>query len=157
MPDVICITETHFDDEQNVEECEIPNYCMDVSSRTKRNPSGGGVAIYVNDRFNVVKKDGLAEFKAQIFELFFLEIKTSAFSFICFVVYRMRKENETDQKKLFREILKNCFNKLIKKSKDWLMVVCGDFNLDLSKDAPKDFIEGMAGLGFIPCITKPTR
>ena len=157
MPDVICITETHFDDEQNEEEYEIPNYRLYVSNRTKSDPFGGGVAIYVNDSFNVVKKDGLVEFKAQLFESLFLEIKTCAFTFICGVAYQTKKESETNQKKIFSENLKNCFNQLIKENKERLIVVCGDFNLDLLKDAPNYFKEYMAEFGFIPCITKPTR
>ena len=98
MPDVLSITKTHLNDEQSVEEYEILNYRSHFKSRSKNDPSRCGVAICVNDSLET-EINNLAQFKAQVFESLFLQIKTSAFSFILLC---SNISNETKKHKFYK-------------------------------------------------------
>ena len=99
-PDIICITETRFRQDQNLQEYQIPTYTLFARSRSTKIHTGGGVAIYMKDHFKFVElREDLSYFEKQVFESLFLEIHTQVpnFRLVCGVVYRTNlKKNDKE-------------------------------------------------------------
>ena len=131
LPDIRCITETHLkNNDKEVKKLKICNYSLYVNSRTS---SWGGVAMYVNNNFQVFAREDTTHFEKKVFESLFLEIQTesSDFRLVCGVIYRAPrglrtkfcKQLQTTVKKINGDNVTAC--------------LCGDFNFDLTENYEK--------------------
>ena len=153
LPDIICISETHFRDKQNLTNFKLCNYSLHVNSRSIMQK--GGVAMYVNNNFLVFTRDDLTFFTEQHFESLFLEIRTrsSDFRLVCGVIYR--SPNGSCPK--FCNQLETAVTK-INNDRNVTACLCGDFNLDLSNiKEHKRYKNIMHQHKFFSCINRPTR
>ena len=153
LPDIICITETHFQDKQNLRNFELCNYSLYVKSRSTQ--GGGGVAMYVNNNFLVLARNDLNHFKEKVFESLFLEIRTRSANFrlLCGVVYRHPKASRKEFYKILTSTVKE-----INRDSNLTVCLCGDFNFNLSKgDSYKKYTQIMHEHKFLCCINRPTR
>ena len=115
----------------------------------------GGVAMYVNNYFQVLARNDLFSFKEQDFESLFLEIQTlsSDFRLVCGVIYR----SPSGSIPKFCEQLEIAVEK-INDDRDVMAYLCGDFNFDLTdnNDHTK-YKQTMYQNKFFSCINRPTR
>ena len=159
LPDIICITETHFTDDQDLHKFELLNYSLYAKSRSIMKQ--GGVAVYVNNNFQVLARDDLDHFEEQVFESLFLEIRTRASNFrlLCGVIYRTdTKEKVADARKRFCTLMSNTLDKIMDDN-TLTVCLCGDFNLDLQNDEfhTREYKKNMYEKNFFSCINRPTK
>ena len=163
LPDIICITETHLkNNDEVVKKLKICNYSLYVNSRTS---SWGGVAMYVNNNFQVFAREDITHFEEKIFESLFLEIRTesSNFRLVCGVIYRTSRGSRPK----FCEQLETTVKKI--NGDNVTACLCGDFNLDLTEkyeksknnfdltETFKEYKQIMHQNNFFSCINRPTR
>ena len=151
----ICISETWFTD-SNYSIFPLNGYnCVDVH-RTNR--SGGGVAIYINERISFTERKEYYRCDDHI-ECLFIEIDKKVFSMsknvIIGVIYRPPGTNLKDYTKTLSEILVP----LDRENK--ICYLSGDFNIDLFKSdvhaGTSEYLEIMYSHSFLPMINRPTR
>ena len=157
LPDVIGITETHYSHDQSNESSQnykIPHFKLYIPENHKSEKERG-VAMYVNENFKAEEIQDLSLWDEDVYESMFLEINTSASSFVCGVIY---KPQFTSNPK-FRPKLKNLLAEITRENKT--AAICGDFNTDLLEQAQevalKDFKMVMVKHNYVPCIIRPTR
>ena len=123
------------------------NYHLIHSSRCNR--VGGGVALFISDRLNFIKRYDLMS-SCEDFECVFIELqRDNACNLVVGNVYRA-PGTSTDN---FLRSFDTCLNKITNEKK--LCYIMGDFNLDLTNSThqpTEDFAYGLR-----PLINKPTR
>ena len=120
-----------------------------------RNRHGGGVALYVSNRFlNCTVRDDL-KMQSPDFEALFVEIDNKNSKFLCGSVYRPPNGNINN----FLDILSDMLDKISSGNKK--CYIMGDLNINLleydSNNSVKDFVSLLNSKYFYSSINKPTR
>ena len=155
LPDIIAITETQFppckeSNKQLETEHKISHFKLHIP-KSKRSDDTGGVAMYVNEKFEVKPYEKKNSWEKNVYESIYLDIQAGASSFVCGVIYHKK---DSDPPK-FRSKLATSLENITRENKTAL--ICGDFNLDLLGDAPQVFKRIMLKHTFAPLIIRPAR
>jgi hypothetical protein len=137
-------TDNHFN---------IPGY--NLVTKNRPGTSRGGVAIYVNKKFNFKIRDDLGINFPGTFESIFIEIQYNKLKAIVGEIYRVPNTNELISIKRYEQILK----KLQHYRNN--IIIGTDQNFDYIKIDQHKNIEDLLSIfltnGLVPTITKPTR
>ena len=150
---VLAITETWIK-ENNVHDIRFDGYNFVSNHRT--NKTGGGVGLFIDQRFSYKILPQFNVSDANIIESLFVEICIPRHkNIIIGVIYRPPSETTLEFVEKINEIISG-----VTKGKKHCYIT-GDFNLDLLKHESHpitaQFIESLFAFGFLPMITKPTR
>ena len=151
--DIICISETWLNENRFIENI-FEDYNQFHSMRPANQPPGGGVAIFVHNRFNCSKIDNLSSNNLNI-ECVFVEIKHLNSRFIVACCYR--KPDPTNAHEFLNQLVDkiSCFRR------NHNLIVAADFNFDLLQSEHNAnsslFLDTMYSLGLINTISKPTH
>lgn len=124
-PDIVCLTE-HWLNQEEISSCHFQNFAL-ASNYCRKTANGGGVCIYVKNTlaYKVINVENWCQDKT--IEVCCLTIPNLH---ICImVVYRTPTCSNLDQFFKSLEILLVKTNKLSR-----YQLICGDFNIDVSKD-----------------------
>ena len=150
--DLVMLCETFLND-LNKSDFQIDGYSLVESHRKIK--SRGGVALYVNNKFNFKVRSDLSIFDEGLFKSIFIEIASPKKSIIAGEVYRVPNTPEN----LFIEKYNSIIEQVSNENKD--LVISTDQNLDYlrvnSHTNTANFLNSNLSNGIIPSITKPTR
>ena len=131
----------------------IPGY--NLVSKNRTGTSRGGVAIYVNKKFNFKIRDDLGINFPGTFESIFIEIQCNKLKAIVGEIYRVPNTNEAISLQRYEQIIK----KLQYYRNN--IIIGTDQNFDYIKIDQHKNIEDLLSIfltnGLVPTITKPTR
>ena len=120
-----------------------------------RDSARGGVAIYINNKFNYNIRSDLSIFKSGKFESIFIELKSSDHKAIIGEIYRVPNTSEVESIQNYETILKQIQN--YKHTK----IIGTDQNFNYLQIKNNKHIEDLLNVfitnGLIPTISKPTR
>ena len=147
----------------------IPGYQEILyESRDRKQPTlnphcGGGVALYVKEGLNFKNLEFPDQFVSGIYESQWIQLNTGKnCGIIIGNIYRHNSGILSNYKRAIKihfNILRELKNN--NKYKKYKVFFMGDFNLDLinfERDSKVgDFLDNCLDIGFLPCITKPTR
>ena len=105
--DFIMLCETFLRDDI-AHHFEIPGYNFVYQNRP--NASRGGVAIYINTKYNFNKRDDISINVPGSFESIFIEIQSTNFKPLVGEIYRVPNTNEANFLAMYENILKNLQN-----------------------------------------------
>ena len=150
---VLAITETWIK-ENDANELNFDGYNFINNPRTSK--AGGGVALYVDQRFTYKILTEFNVSDVNVLESLFVEITIPRMkNIIIGVIYRPPSEYTLE----FLEKLNELVSGITKGNK--YCYITGDFNLDLLKheshSITAQFLEALFSYGCLPMITKPTR
>ena len=150
---VLAITETWIK-ENDANELNFDGYNFINNPRTSK--AGGGVALYVDQRFTYKILTEFNVSDVNVLESLFVEITIPRMkNIIIGVIYRPPSEYTLE----FLEKLNELLSGVTKGNK--YCYITGDFNLDLLKHESHpitaQFLEALFSYGFLPMTTKPTR
>lgn len=147
---MIAITETWITEEKGVN-FELDGYEFNYISRV--NKKGGGVALYVDTRYDYIIVDNLKSIIENVMECITVEICMGKKKNVMVSCEYRPPGSDID---LFKCNMEEMFD--VNKQK--VMLICGDFNLDLlnhNKHKQMDeFIDVMFSVSLCPTITKPS-
>lgn len=150
--DFIMLCETFLKDAIS-HQFNIPGYNLVCTNRS--NKTRGGVAIYVNSKFNFTKRDDLAINIHGTFESVFIEIQSDKFKAVVGEIYRVPNTNQVNTINMYETIIKKL--QYYKHN----IIIGTDQNMDYIKIDKQPNTENLLGVflsnGLIPTITKPTR
>lgn len=155
--DIIGISESHLSNDITDDSVHIPHY---NSFRRDRNRQGGGVMIYVHDKFLTVRRHDL---ETQTAELLWIEIKLPTHTLLIGTCYRPPNQS-ADQTDDFIDSLNSSLSSL-SYSQNQSMILLGDFN-DRCTAWESDHRDSELGLklynlvksfNLFQLITQPTR
>ena len=155
--DIIGISESHLSNEIPDTEIGIPNYAI---FRRDRNRLGGGVMLYVHDRYSCKRRPDL---ESQHVEMLWVEIKIHSSTALVGVCYRPPNQN-AEQVDNFLDSLETSLSSIPVKVNQTI-VLLGDFNdRCISWDSDHNASElGMRlvhlvqSLNFSQLVSSPTR
>ena len=121
----------------------------------RQNSRGGGVALYVNDKYDFKIREDLSFFEESLFESIFVEINTGTRNLVLGEVYRVPNTNV----QYFNVKYEDLVSSIINEKKE--LLIGSDQNLNLIK-APtdrniQDFLNINYSNSLLPVIVKPTR
>ena len=144
--DIICLTETHLDDQIPTDDLLIAGFHEPF--RLDRNFAGGGVLVYIND---LLKVNRLTELEFPGDEVIWVNITLTNSSFIIGTAYR--PENSVLP---FWDNLRTSINNALDITPN--IIVTGDLNVDLLTVSSNHYIsEIISSFSMINVITEPTR
>ncbi|MEL6989481.1 MAG: endonuclease/exonuclease/phosphatase family protein, partial [Bacteroidota bacterium] len=145
-PAVICLTETWLTENDTPALFRIPGY-SEVFSKC-RSSKGGGLMIQVKKDINFVKT-----IPCELDEALAVELSNRNVKFQIAVIYNPPKINKQEFLEVFDNFLANF------KSATIPVIVCGDFNIDISKNnnLVSQLLNVHASNGFTQVINGPTR
>lgn len=152
--DVILICET-FLNSTNCVFFQLPGYRFLESHRS--NQEGGGVGIYVRDKYQTKLRKDLSVFSQNLYESIFCEISVNGRKTLVGEIYRPPNSVPS----VFLDKLESVLDKIdkIKFNK----IICTDQNIDFlkikpgSNAIPSRMLDTMLTHGMVPTIVKPTR
>jgi hypothetical protein len=152
--DFILLCETFLNEPNQQMHCSIAGYEFICRNRIKRKK--GGVAIYINNRYQFKIKDEISTFVEGEYESIFIEVLSNPHNLIIGEIYRI--PNTPAQLSLNR--YEDSLNKiLVNKSHD--IIIGTDQNFDYLKISDHkntaDLFNIFISHGLIPVITRPTR
>jgi vacuolar-type H+-ATPase subunit F/Vma7 len=152
--DFILLCETFLNEPNQQMHCSIAGYEFICRNRIKRKK--GGVAIYINNRYQFKIKDEISTFVEGEYESIFIEVLSNPHNLIIGEIYRI--PNTPAQLSLNR--YEDSLNKiLVNKSHD--IIIGTDQNFDYLKISDHkntaDLFNICISHGLIPVITRPTR
>lgn len=118
----------------------------------RENPTGGGVAVYVDTNFSFKVAERTTTAVRNLSECFTAEIyMKNSKNVTVSCIYRAAGSDTAT----FKEQMEEMFTA----SNQKVSFICGDFNIDLLSNhkPPEDFINAMSSLSFCPKITRPIR
>ena len=146
--DIICFTESWLSD-NNKDLVNMSGYLAFHSLRINR--IGGGISMYVRDRFitNIIHNCTISNANL---ETLFLSLSIDSQNFTIATVYKPPQVEFP----IFIEAWNFLLNTLtINQSRD--ITICGDFNIDLFSNLSEPFQDAIFSQSFVPIINKPTR
>ncbi|KAJ8044616.1 RNA-directed DNA polymerase from mobile element jockey [Holothuria leucospilota] len=146
---VIGFTETWLTD--NISPLiRLDNYSLVENHRLNRR--GGGVCLFVRQKYKYVERTDLSIFNNNIESLFIeLSIPHCGTKVVVGVVYRPPSGNMSS----FNDYLYDTLSKISNEKKHCFIL--GDYNIDLLSNGSSDFLNTVSSCGFYPTITRPTR
>ena len=149
----IGVSETWFKSTSNIDMFNIDGYNLIQVNRA--NKKGGGVGIYVNNKYDYVIRSDLSNNTPEYESLYVELTSKNKKSVVLGCIYRAPN---TDLDKFF-EKLNNTLEIITKSDKE--LYLMGDFNINLlntnSHDKSNEFVDLMFSHNLYPLITKPTR
>ena len=146
--DMICFTESWLtNDTKHL--INIPGYTSYHTLRLNRR--GGGISMYVSDRFLVTTLDEVSVCSSVI-ETLFLNVSYGGKTFIVGTIYKPPSSGDN----LFLETFNSLYNHATQNF-SYRIYICGDFNIDLMGDNCQNFLNIMFANSLMPSISKPTR
>lgn len=155
--DIIGISESHLSNDITDDSVHLPHY---NSFRRDRNRHGGGVMIYVHDKFSAVRR---LDLETQTTELLWIEVKLRAHALLIGTCYRPPNQS-AQQASDFIDSLNNSLSTLCY-SPNQTVILFGDFN-DRCTAWESDHRDSELGLrlfnlvkslNLFQLITQPTR
>ena len=150
--DFLFLCET-FLNENNCSLFNIDGYTKVEKHRT--NSRGGGVALYLNDKYQFKVRDDLSIFEEGLFESIFVEININEKPLILGEIYRVPNTNV----QLFIEKYEQIVLTVLNEKKE--LLIGSDQNLNLIKAGSdknvQQFLDVNYANGLLPVIHKPTR
>ena len=150
--DFICICET-FLTEVNCSLFDLEGYTK--IEKHRQNRSGGGVALYVNNRYQYKHRHDLSTFEEGVMESVFIELTLGVENLVLGEIYRPPNSNES----FFIEQYENIVKTTLAEKK--ALLIGSDQNLNLLKAEnhkhTQDFLDINYSNGILPVILKPTR
>ena len=150
--DFICICETFLTD-VNCSLFDLEGYTKIEKHRQIR--SGGGVALYANNKYQFNYRNDLSIFEEGVMESVFVELTLGVGSLVLGEIYRPPNSNES----FFVEKYENIIKTISAEKKD--LLIGSDQNLNLLKaeihKSTQDFLDINYSNGILPVILKPTR
>ena len=150
--DFILLCETFLTD-INCNMHHLPGY--NLVSKHRKNKSRGGVAIYVDKKYNFKIREDLSTFVEGEFESIFIEINNENEKAIIGEIYRIPNTNMFDSMSKYESLLAKLDNYR------HTIIIGTDQNIDLiqiEKHAiTRTFLNQFLSNGLIPTIHKPTR
>ena len=150
--DLICICETFLTD-VNCSFFDLEGYTK--IEKHRQNRSGGGVALYVNNKHQFNYRHDLSIFEDGAMESVFVELTLGVGSIVVGEIYRPPNSNES----FFVEQYENIVKTILTEKKD--LLIGSDQNLNLlraeSHKQTQDFLDINYSNGILPVILKPTR
>ena len=116
----------------------------------RENRRGGGVCLFVHNKFPAVIRHDLSIFNADI-ESIFVELNFESITILVSVIYRPPQSSVNS----FYDTLDLILSKISNEHKN--CYIMGDFNIDLTKDKSSDFHNILSSYGYCPLISIPTR
>ena len=149
--DIFALCETKLNDD--IESLyNIDNFKLYTNNRNRH---GGGVALYINDRFKNHKLRNDLTTQSPDFETLFVEIENCNNNILCGSIYRPPNGNIIN----FLDILSDLLERLTSENKR--CYIMGDFNLNLleydTNSNVRDMISLFNSKFFYNTINKPTR
>jgi hypothetical protein len=161
-PDIICLQELwQFPADVNF---KLKGYHALIYSLRRNNVQGGGVGIFLKDKFQYTVLDGLSLFADRILETIFVEVSINKNSkVIVGSLYRPGTAHPNltanDLYSEFSDMLSNLCSEIL--NMNHTVYLMGDFNLDVLKyGADKyvtEYVDLLFSYGFLQLVTNPTR
>lgn len=160
-PDIICLQELWQIIDPDL--FDLDGY-QPLKLNTRSNIRGGGVGIFVKNKFNCKTLDQLSIFNERIFESIFVEVSgPNGKKIVVGSIYRPGTQvpglTFNEQFNQFSDNFSNALSNLSHKYES--VFICGDLNLDLLKlnenKYIRDYIDLTFANGFIQIVSKPTR
>lgn len=134
-------------------------YALDGYTRIEKhrtNTTGGGVAIYIKNKYQFQIREDLSVFNEGIYESIFAEVTLNKNkSILVGEIYRLSTTSQSD----FMETYDTTCATILSENKDF--IIGSDSNLDLMKLDTDSYIQNFLDCNFsngiTPVITKPTR
>ena len=149
---IIGLTETWLSTDSG-QSFALPGFDFVVNNRQNR--TGGGVGIYISNKFEYKVHEQLNCMDDVVESLFVELINPNGKNILIGVMYRPPKSNTNNFITYLQGLLQN---PLFSNKDSFLM---GDFNIDLMKcdslNTSQEFIEILMSASFLPLISKPTR
>lgn len=150
--DFVLICETFLND-TNHKLFEIDGYKMVDRHRTSS--IRGGVAIYINNKYDFKIRNDLSIFEENVFESIFVELNTGSKNLVIGEVYRIPNTNEQS----FLDQYESIVSQVNAEKKE--LLIGSDQNLNLLQAASNKNIQNFLDInytnGLVPVILKPTR
>ena len=148
---IIAVSETWMNSERAID-FELDGYELVYVNR--KNKNGGGVALFVDRKFNFKVDEKLSVVVDNLLECVTIEIVMERKkNIIVSCIYRTPGSNID----LFRDWMEENFSRISQK----VMFICGDFNIDLLNQnkhkMTEEFINTLYSLSLYPKITRPSR
>ena len=148
---VIGLTETWLNSNSHL--FALPGF--EFVYRNRQNRVGGGVGLYISNKFEYIIHEELNVTSAVLESLFVELIIPNGKNILIGVIYRPPRSNLD----AFLTNMQNLVQNPILTNKDVFLM--GDFNIDLmkcnSQNASQEFVETLMSASFLPLISKPTR
>jgi hypothetical protein len=161
-PDIICLQELwQFPANVNF---KLKGYHPLMYSLRRNNVQGGGVGIYLKDKFEYTVLDGLSLFVDRILESIFVEVTVyKNTKIIIGSLYRSGSTHPNltvnDQFREFSELLSNLCSEISNLNRT--VYLLGDMNLDVLKygvnNHVTDYIDLLFSFGLLQLVINPTR
>ena len=131
----------------------VPNY---VLFSNPRNTMGGGMAMYISDRYRGTVVEEFTFLLPQ-FEMITVKVNRNSEQYLLCCIYRPPH----DDLRAFIEVLDTILLRLASTYSDMKRIIMGDFNINLlnvkSGGFPQEFLNTMYSFGYMPHILRPTR
>ena len=155
---LICLQETWIAENMNTSMLNLIGY--QLVSQSKTCSSHGGLAIYLDSRFNY-RNLQFTESPFANWEYQFIEVESELLgnkSIVIGNIYRLPRQRNDDMEHFLEE-----FSSLLShfENRNKEVIICGDFNIDLLRVGDNMTVSNFWGLlqshSYIPKITLPTR
>ena len=148
---IIC-NETHLN---NIKESQIQLHGYNYIGNNRQTKKGGGVGIYVQDKFDCKERKDLEIFLEGRFESCVVETHHGGKPLLIVSIYKPPSSNTVEFLNLYNDFVRNLNNACS------CVIIGGDFNIDLLKSEhekyAREFMDVNMTNCLIPTITKPTR
>jgi endonuclease/exonuclease/phosphatase (EEP) superfamily protein YafD len=161
-PDIICLQEL-WQFPANVS-FVLKGYHPLIYALRRNNVQGGGVGIYLKDKFQYTRLDGLSLFADRILETIFVEVSISKHTKVVVgSLYRPGTAHPNltvnELYSEFSDMLSNLCSEILNLNRT--VYLMGDFNLDVLKYGADKFVTEYVDLlfsyGLLQLVTNPTR
>ena len=129
-----------------------------IISNLREHSTRGGVALFINSKFNYVVRKDLSIFLPHIFESLFIECIVNKKKTIVGVVYRPNTPPKADLD-IFSFHLIELMEMISLETKN--CIIMGDINIDFlnesSHSKTSEIVDNVYSCGYSPVITQPTR
>ena len=148
---VIGLTETWLNSNSHL--FDLPGF--EFVCRNRQNRVGGGVGLYISNKFEFIIHEELNVTNDVLESLFVELVNPNGKNILIGVIYRPPRSNLD----AFLTNMQNLVQNPILTNKDAFLM--GDFNVDLmkcnSQNASQEVVETLMSASFLPLISKPTR
>ena len=132
---------------------------LEFNTRPSSDDAHGGVALFIHEKLNYIRRDDLSIFIPHVMETLFVEIQYKhSKPIIVGVIYRPNTLPRADLD-LFISNLLEIQSKISNENK--ISYLMGDYNINLLNfgihSKTNEFIDDVISQGFLPYILKPTR
>ena len=143
----VALAETNIDS-SNKELFNLNGYQSEYQSKIAGKSKGSGLAIYIRDCFLFTVQDELSSCSKNL-ESLFVTVSNTSKPITVGVVYR---PPSGDRHEFINEL-----NNLLLKTRKSIVILTGDFNINLHDQNISDFEDSTLGNGFVPLVSIATH